>query len=70
MSYLPQMPLPPFGLSLSKPGLAAYVQGFDKPVLSLPKGSARTGGGRRRLRQVDNQVFLASSALSISASSY
>ena len=30
MSYLPLIPLQPFGQSPSKPGLAACVQGFDK----------------------------------------
>jgi len=30
MSYLPQIPLHPFGLSPSKPGLALCVQGFDR----------------------------------------
>ena len=44
MGYVPQIARHPFGLSPSKPGLAACMQGFDKPVLSLPKGSARTGG--------------------------
>lgn len=40
ISYLPQIPLHPFGLSPSKPGLAACVQGFDK--LS-PNGWGREG---------------------------